>query len=48
LIDVFSRKEVLAATKTSSNKLQYLERKGLISPLGKAIATSKKATTQIS
>lgn len=32
MINIFSRKEVLAATKTTSNKLQYLERKGLISP----------------
>lgn len=32
MINIFSRKEVLGATKTSSNKLQYLERKGLISP----------------
>lgn len=29
---IFTRREVLSATKSTSNQLQYLERKGLISP----------------
>ncbi len=32
MIYIFTRREVLAATKTTSNKLQYLERKALINP----------------
>lgn len=32
MICIFTRREVLAATKTTSNKLQYLERKVLINP----------------
>lgn len=42
LIEGFTRQETLALTGTTSNRLQYLERAGLIRP--KRIGTSKKPT----